>query len=284
MLKHIAQIFKVQNEFPKRIKHRHRIFWTPPDAEYIRNTIMNAGDPVEKWKDVEHWQRKLSNKYNAREFARMHHCNVARLYWKGRDPERIDFSALPPHYVIRPTIGHSCNKVFLMRGDLNLMDKQVYTKHAIFTILKEMVMNDPYQEILIEEFLRSEAGEYRIPDDYKIYVFNGEVAFIALINRFGRRTGQHNFYDETWSIIRKCHSGYPMAPYQPPPRCLNQMLRDARELSKAYEIFVRIDFYATDRGAVFGEFTPTPSLGYGFSKFGEQRLLSYWDLYCKGRI
>lgn len=245
---------------------------------------MDARDPIEKWKDVPNWQRKLSNKYNAREFAKMHHCRVADLYWKGRDLHEVNFDALPDQYVIRPTIGHSCEKVFLMDKGLNLFDKQLHTKDDLRKELEKALRENPNQEFLIEEFLRTESGEYKIPDDFKIHTFNGQIAFIALINRFGRKEGQHNFYDENWSMIKKAHTGYPMAPYQPPPKCLKEMLYHAKKLSMAYEIFVRIDFYATDKGTVFGEFTPTPALGQGFSSYGEKILQSYWDKYCYGMI
>jgi hypothetical protein len=62
------------------------------------------------------------------------------------------------------------------------------------------------------------------------------------------------------------------------------MLDQAKRLSRAYEIFVRIDFYATDNGAVFGEFTPTPSMGGGPTKFGQKLLMFYWDKYCNSKI
>ncbi len=69
-------------DFAKRIKKRHNAFWRDTNAEIVRNTIMNAGDPIEKWKDVKNWQRRLSNKYNSREFAHMHNCKLPELYGK----------------------------------------------------------------------------------------------------------------------------------------------------------------------------------------------------------
>ncbi len=62
-------LFNSKKDFSKRIKNRHSEFWSLPDAEKIRNTNMSVNDPLGKWKDVINWQRKLSNKYNAREFA-----------------------------------------------------------------------------------------------------------------------------------------------------------------------------------------------------------------------
>ena len=53
---------------------------------------------------------------------------------------------------------------------------------------------------------------------------------------------------------------------------------------QSYKIFIRIDFYATDKGAVFGEVTPTPSLGIGFTPFANKLLTKYWDKFCPGMI
>lgn len=270
--------------FEQRIRNRHKSFWSSPDAESVRNTPMAAGDPLEKWKNVEHWQRKLSNKHNSREFAKMHGCNVPELYWKGREHNKIDFSALPDRFVIRPTIGHSSGLVFLMKDGMNLMDKKSHTPESIRTILGEALQKNPCLEFLVEEFLRDEAGEHRIPDDYKVYMFNGELASIQVINRLGPSKGFTSCYDEDWNRIPNVNIYYPQAPLQKAPECLQGILDQARLLSKSYEIFVRIDFYATDKGAVFGEFTPTPFMGTSFTPEAESTFVAYWDRFCKGMI
>lgn len=271
-------------EFSERIKKRHKIFWKAPNAEVIRNTKMDAGDPIEKWKDVNNWQRKLSNKYNSREFAVMHHCKVAKLYWKGRDYNSIDFDSLPDHYVIRPTVGHSSGLVFLMDNSVNLMDGTTYPKEEIRAIIAKAVKEEENTEFLIEEFLKREDGEYKIPDDYKFYMFNGQIAGIQVINRLSSSKGLNSWYNENWNEMISITSNYKQGEWQQPPKCLPEMTQYARRLSEAYKIFARIDFYATDKGAVFGEFTPTPALGNGFTQNGNTILLNYWDKYCKGMI
>ncbi|MBF9252725.1 hypothetical protein I2I11_05450 [Pontibacter sp. 172403-2] len=271
--------------FSGRIKYRHNKFWSPADAEIIRNTIMDASYAPEKWKNVENWQRKLSNKYNSRQFASMHGCRVPELYWRGRDCNQIDFSSLPAHYVIRPTIGHSCKSVFLMKNGRNLMDGRSYPDAEIIKALNKALADDHYQEFLIEEFVRTEEAEYKIPNDYKFYMFNGELAFVQVINRFNRKKGFTSFYDKAWNLLENVNSIYKQAAdLQVKPRCFDEMYAYAVSLSKTYEIFVRIDFYATDKGAVFGEFTPTPGLGAAFTPFGDKLLINYWDQFCKGMI
>lgn len=271
-------------EFAQRIKHRHSTFWKSADAELVRNTSMSRGDSLEQWCDAAHWQRKLSNKYNARLFAEMLNCRVPDLYWKGRNLNDLDFTELPKQYVIRPTIGHSCNMVFLMNNTFNLMDKNFYSEVELKELLNQALLKNPHQEFLFEEFVRSESGEYKIQNDYKISIFNGELAVIDVINRTSPKTGLSSCYDENWNRVDTMSAYYEEAPTQEPPECLSEMIGFAKKLSKAYQIFVRIDFYATDKGAVFGEFTPTPGRGEGFTPDADKKLLQYWEKFCPGMI
>lgn len=273
-----------EGEFRKRIVHRHKIFWNEPNAEKVRNTPMNVSDPVSVWKDVPNWQRKLSNKHNAREFAKMHGCRVAELYWRGRDLQSLNFSSLPACYVIRPTVGHSSGLVFLMKNGINLMDGKLYQDHEIRETLSKAIETAPAVEFLFEEFLQTEQGEYKIPNDYKFYIFNGHVAAIQLINRLSPKKGYTTFYDEHWQPLDNINTYYPKGNYEALPRCFSDMIEKVKELSRSYEIFARIDFYATPKGAVFGEFTPTPFLGKHFTPSGEEMLVNYWDKYCFEKI
>lgn len=284
MLTIIRKLVKNQSEFTKRIKRRHREFWLPGNAEEVRNSNVSIDDPLHKWQDVINWQRKLSNKYNAKVFAQKLGCKVSDLYWRGSDVNQIDFNSLPDQYVIRPTIGHSSKSVFLMNKGLNLFDQKTYTPEAIRNALEQQIQQSPRLEFLIEEFLQETPGEYKVLSDYKFFCFNGEIASCQLINRTGPKAGFGSFYDEHWNPMEAVHPGYTLVPPQPAPACLEEMVDQVKKLSKAYQIFCRIDFYATTKGAVFGEFTPTPGLGQGYSSFGQNLLVAYWDKHCKGLI
>ncbi|OLY92692.1 TupA-like ATPgrasp [Cnuella takakiae] len=274
----------INGEFGQRIRARHARFWKTEDGEQVRNTIHFAEDPIEIWKDKQLWQRKLSNKFNAREFAKKHGCQVAELYWRGRDLNTLDFAQLPAQYVMRPTIGHNSNQVFLMNDGVNILENKPYTPEEIKAALQKAFDANPSLEFVVEEFLQNEAGEYKIPVDYKMYLFNGELAAFLVIQRSGPTKGFGNFYDEKWTPIERLRTHYPEGELLPKPHCFDQMVADAKRLSKAYEIFVRIDFYATPQGAVFGEFTPTPALGKDYTEAGEQLLLSYWNRFTPGKF
>jgi hypothetical protein len=275
---------KGHGEFSKRIQRRHSTFWNSPNSETVRNTPMKASDPIEIWRDVPNWQRKLSNKQNAREFAKKYGCRVPELYWKGRDVHKINFKNLPPQYVLKPTIGHSSKNVFLIESGFNLMDRVFYTSKELIEIMAKAIHQNPYVEFIIEEFVRNEAGHYVIPINYKFHTFNGVIAGINVINMTGPTDGFGRAYDEHWNLIADIGNDFQKCPYQNPPGCLDEMITHVKRLSEAYEIYVRIDFYATDKGAVFGEFSPTPSLGKYFTKKADKQFIKYWDKYCKGSI
>lgn len=283
-LQWLSRVFYGKKYFSDRIKHRNKTFWAEEGADKLKTTPRYAHDPFSKWKGSTHWQRRLSNKRNAHEFALKHNCRVPDLYWQGSDCSTIDFSKLPHHYVIKPTIGHSCGMVYLMSRGTNLFDMRHYTSAELVAGMEKAIDERPGLEFMIVEFCRNERGEYQIPDDYKIMCFNGQIACICLVNRFSSKKGYHNFYDENWHQLKQINTLYPMAGFQRAPACLHEMLEQAKTLSQAYEIFVRIDFYATDKGAVFGEFTPTPSLGTGFTPYAENLFTAYWDVFCTNLI
>ena len=62
-----------------------------------------------------------------------------------------------------------------------------------------------------------------------------------------------------------------------PPLCLSEMVACVRRLGAAYETYVRVDMYASDRGCVFGEFSSTPAEGRNFTPFGNRYLGELWE-------
>jgi hypothetical protein len=288
-------------DFPKRIRDRYKIVHQPGNYEHLMNIEMCATDPLYKWQDDTNWRFKLDDKYNSREFAKMHGSKVPDLYWKGKDVDSIDFDALPENFVIKPKRGHSAVGTMVFKNYVNLFDNKKYEPCEIKAILSKFLKSDYYfvkdvlghttnyvlenQEFLIEEFVGDENGVIRIPDDYKFFSFNGHVACIKIINRISPKEGYTLFYDEFWNVIPDVQPGnYSKAKYQPPPLCFEEMIEKVKLLSKAYKRFVRIDFYATDKGAVFGEFTPTPAMGNGYTPYGVQLLNTFWDRYCADEI
>ena len=123
------------------------------------------------------------------------------LYWHGRDLSTLDFASLPPHYVLRPTLGHSSKDVFVMAEGVNLMDERVYCEQELKKQLAKIIAQDPGISILVEEFVRSEDGRYRLPTDYKLQMFGGKVGSVEAMRRLSRHTTKKRSYTETWEPL-----------------------------------------------------------------------------------
>lgn len=281
----LHQIFNPEKEFTRRIHKRYYIFWEGTKLIKQELPLLKASDGWETWRSYPIWQRILNNKSNSREFAKKLGCKVPDLYWKGNAPDNIKFDQFPRNYVVRPTLGTNSRMVFLIKNGINLFDGLAYSPNDIIGKIKKANQENVPQDYLVEEFLPRENGEIAIHDDFKFYMFNGEIACIQLINRFSPKSGTVRYYNEDWQILPNLKkSSYEEGVYQDPPHCFEEMKSFAKILSKAYVLFVRIDFYATGKGAVFGEFAATPSHGIGYTPSGSKYLINYWNKYCKGMI
>jgi hypothetical protein len=127
-----------------------------------------------------------------------------------------------------------------------------YDHHVVH---REWAYGEVQREILIEPFI----GEQVAPDDYKFWVFDGEVRLVQLDQgRFKRHTRQ--FYTPGWRRL-DLRLNYPDTPANAPaPSHLAEMLHAAQVLAEGFR-FVRVDMYDTPKGPLFGEMTFAPEAG-----------------------
>jgi hypothetical protein len=302
---HSATTSQLRGVFQRRIQRRYKLFWkTRRFGLHGKGrcllTYMSREDPIEKWHCCDLWQRKLANKWNSREFAVKHGCRVPELYWCGRNPARIPFDSLPDHYVIRPVVGHSCQGVFVMANGVNLLDGQPYSPDQIVADTRSRLRPWTRRKVMVEEFVRTEQGQYRLPPEFKMHVFGGRIASLLYIDRNKPARGVH--LDPDFQSLARFLSDDPESAEEPPlftprryawpsdqslpdpPVCWDEMKRVARTLGEAYGTYVRIDLYASDKGCVFGEFTPTQSKGVTIRPALERFFSAIWDEEFPDRI
>ncbi len=133
--------------------------------------------------------------------------------------------------------------------------------------------------LLVQEFVRTEAGEYRIPIDYKFHMFRGKIgAILALVPGRTRNSEEttRTYFTEDWQRTTEPIYFAPEGSEREPPACFKEMKQVARALGAAYETYVRVDLYATDKGCVFGEFTAVPGMGRKITAFGD----TYFEKLC----
>lgn len=111
--------------------------------------------------------------------------------------------------------------------------------------------------IIVEELLAGPDGG--VPEDHKLFVFNGRCRFVQVDTaRFGRRT--QDFFDRDW-VRLELTGGYPRSAVPPPrPEQLQEMI-DLAERLGAHTDFVRVDLFTLPGRVVVGELTTSPAGG-----------------------
>lgn len=112
--------------------------------------------------------------------------------------------------------------------------------------------------IIIEKLLTDSNG--RLPTDYKLHYFNGELQFVyCVIDREGEGyralfTKEWEYLPFQWISVRK-HMPIKQNVYEPKPQNLDKMIKYGNIISRNFKYYVRVDFYEVDGRLYFGEIT-----------------------------
>ena len=207
-----------------------------------------------------------ADKYTVRKYIEQIGCpeilnNLIAVYDKVSD---IDFSSLPDSFVIKWNVGCGYNLICPDKNKLDIeqakkqLEKWGRKKYHLY--FSEMQYKNRQKKLIVEEFLRPEHG--KLPEDYKIYCFNGKAEYVMLCLDRADGTPKCYFFDRDWKLARLNKRGLdvPEDFKLPKPDNMDKMFEYAEKLSKGFP-FVRVDFFSCDGRVVFGEMTFTPA-GY----------------------
>ena len=276
--------------FEDRIRKRWQLWWGPPSWRRPfelpdrvhrwteRRVLRGHRDADATWRCCDHWQRSLLSKWNSREFAKRHGCRVPDLYWSGRNISRLPFDDLPHAFVIRPSFGDSRRGVFVLAQGVELLSGKGYPRAQLEAALRKRTGRWWDPPLLVEEFVRSEDGVCRLPIEYRCHVFGETVGAVEVVLRgHSGNASRFGFFTPDWKPL---DPGYmdpnPITAIEA-PRCLEEMLDQARRLGLAFETYVRVDCYSSDKGCVFGEFSSTPASGMTFTPFVNRYFERLWQ-------
>jgi hypothetical protein len=128
-------------------------------------------------------------------------------------------------------------------------------------------------KVIVEELVVDEDGSVP-PRDFKIYTFGHRPRLVQVVTRQGPRV-ELSQYSPAWEhlpgLVRKDGPQYPR------PACLSEMLAAATTLSGLFHFPVRVDMYASDNGAVFGEFCLSSGATGYLTQHGDELLGRWWD-------
>lgn len=190
----------------------------------------------------------------------------------------IDFDALPDKFVLKCT--HDSGGLIICK-DKSRLDKaaakakiEKCLHHSYYWGLREWPYKNVKPRIIAEVFLEKEDGS--IPEDYKIFNFNGTPKLIQVdLDRYSEH--KKKLYSPEWEEL-DFDFNYPTDRnrHLSKPSQLLQMLELAKCLSQAMP-FARTDFYLVAGKIYFGEMTFFPASGFGeFKPESWDEILGSW--------
>ncbi len=181
------------------------------------------------------------------------------LYGVYEKPDDIEWDKLPEKFVLKCTNGCGCNIICHNKKELDINDalsmlgKWIKSRY-VFEAL-ELHYDKIIPRIICEEFIQTSDG--LLPNDYKIYCFNGEPK-ITLVCTDRNTNLKLKFMDLNWNEMDIGNEAFLNKEVPRKPKWFNEMINVSRELSRPFP-FVRIDFYDRDDKLIFGEMTFTPA-------------------------
>lgn len=201
------------------------------------------------------------------------------------DPCKINFNKIPTPFIIKTN--HGSGQIIVIKSEKDINKKQIikkckkWLKSNLYYLTREPQYKNIKPRILIEKLLLTSKG--KVPEDYKIYCFDGKVEFILVVkDRFQNKT--LSYFNTKWKLLpfswcelKNNKPRYRASKSIPKPKNLNKMIKIAEKLSKEFD-YVRVDLYSINNKIYFGELTFTP--GAGFDKFFPDK----WDRFYGDKL
>jgi hypothetical protein len=188
---------------------------------------------------------------------------LPRLYWSGENPDDIPFDQLPEAYVIKPN--HRCGAVFFVATgeavDQTLVRSlcRRWLRSPYGRRLAEWGYRDVRRKVFVEEVLPAAPGA-SFPDDYKLAMFGGNIAWIEHTHDRDGANHHKTYFDRDWNRLKflrwRGNVRNVRTPLDgvPPPPTLARMIEAAEHLGKGFDQ-LRVDMYVVGSDIYFGEFT-----------------------------
>ena len=223
----------------------------------------------------------LLNKRVMRQYIQTLGIKLPQIYFGVSSLQEINFATLPYAVVIKPDNGSNSDGVMLIAGETELLSGADVPRSKLRDFCQQALDSTPRpaEHILVEEFLQDYDPRFIIPRDFKVHVAGGRAWIIQVIDRNGpKEQRNHSFYTREWAKVDNLfQTSYRPGPIIARPPLLPELLELAELIARDIGAFLRLDFYLTTRGVVFGEFTFDPSAGIGFTSYGEQYLCGLMD-------
>lgn len=203
-----------------------------------------------------------SDKLKVRDYVRnLGYGNIlTEIYGIYNDAKDIEFSTLPDKFALKCNHGCGFNIICVDKAKLdkeNAIKKLNKWKKTKFGYETCEIHYFPIKPVIyVEKYIATDDGI--MPNDYKIYCFNGKARVILVCSEREKKL-KLSFYDLKWKKLDYETNEFHTDKAIKKPKNLEKMIEYAEKMSKPFK-FVRVDFYETNEGKIlFGELTFTPA-------------------------
>lgn len=208
----------------------------------------------------------FDSKLVARRYAAAHGVAVPELFGSWATPDDIDWDDLPDRFVVKSTHSLGSYAVFPLRREgevyIDGITRQPVTREEVSSALWARHRDEAVY--FAEEYLSSLVEVDRMPHDIKVFCCYGRVVFLEIRRDVWNRLGRDGI-PRVRTFLPDGTELHAPRPFMsagrdlPGPRDLPAIVEAASRLSAGVRRpFVRIDFYETSNGLVFGEFGKNP--------------------------
>lgn len=202
------------------------------------------------------------------------------------DVKDLRLSHFPNRIVIKPEDGHGAQGVLVIDNGIDLFNL-IKIPHQLGKFLNDKVLKYSHlgsERVIFEELIEDvdyENNPYlKIPRDFKVFAADGKVFWIGVYNR-NAREGLRSLveYDLAWNRLPTMSTALIQGATENKPKFFDDLIRQAEEISRDFPYVMRLDFYISNKGVVFGEFTPNPNAGFNLTELGERVLQQLFFIY-----
>ena len=228
---------------------------------------------------------KYEDKLYCYSFVRRLGVQTPKVLWIGDVQDLPTLDTLSSNVVIKPVSMSDAQGVFLLKNGRSAFDDNTkYTQQQIINGIVDTPFMTPAKiPTMAEEFLESYHDEDNIPRDYKFYCNGENVFMVYVVCRTTKSVADSYSINSRYALdvnfeplphtIKETDSFEPVAPEK--PVYWDTMVNHVKRIGKEVGCFVRIDMYATKNGPVFGEITPTPHGGKGYTDYGSKYIMKH---------
>ena len=174
-------------------------------------------------------------------------------------PDEIEWDSLPNQFVLKCT--HDSGGLIICRDktklDIDAAKEKLRKslKFDYYLSVREWPYKDVPRRIIAEQYISPTPGKSDLPD-YKFFCFDGKVKalFVASERQTPNEEVKFDFFDADFNHLpfRQGHDHAKVIPSR--PHYFEEMKSAAAKLSEGIP-HVRVDFYETTEGVLFGELT-----------------------------